>query len=145
MDQAGLEGAFDLVFESRVILILENDFEEKILAPEMSGDIWIVGSERNLPCVEKARGLDPLRVITTFFLRDGETPGSACNRIIISLDEHHSEQSPGAGYKALEVIGVSLPDVDRSIFLDLGFSGFVETKSGFLAMKGALGNELRNR
>ncbi|MDR1162828.1 MAG: hypothetical protein LBM17_03195 [Candidatus Accumulibacter sp.] len=120
---------------SRVVLILEADFGEKILSSAITGAVWVVDSEKNRLYVEKARRLDASRSITTFPVREGESLASACDRIIWALDEHHNEQSRTPGYRELEVIGVSLPDVFEPIFRDLNFTRFVATKTGFLATK----------
>ncbi|MDR1276542.1 MAG: hypothetical protein LBL72_09225 [Candidatus Accumulibacter sp.] len=120
---------------SRVVLVLEDDFGEKILSSAIAGAVWVVDSEKNRLYVEKARRLDPSRPITRFPVREGESLASACDRIIWALDEHHSEVSQNPGYRELEVIGVSLSDVSRTIFQDLNFTRVVTTKTGFLATK----------
>lgn len=125
----------------RVALILARAFGEECIPLQEQMPVWIIDTPKNRTVVEKIRGAQASgesKAITTFEARELETAGSTCERILQSLDDHHNEHSQTPGYSVLIVVGVSLGDISLKPFLELDFSQFEQTPTGFIARKSKL-------
>jgi hypothetical protein len=122
---------------SRAALVLEPMFGDECISLRELMPVWIIDSSQNRAAVEKIRksGLPEESDVTMFQTRDGESLVMACERIVLSLDDHYNEHSQTPGYTELNVIGVSLGDVSLRPFLELNFDEFVRTDTGFIAKK----------
>ena len=122
---------------SRAALVLEPMFGDECISLRELMPVWIIDSSQNRAAVEKIRksGLPEESDVTMFQTRDGESLVMACERIVLSLDDHYNEHSQTPGYTELTVIGVSLGDVSLRPFLELNFDEFVRTDTGFIAKK----------
>ena len=122
---------------SRVSLVLDPMFGGEGVSLRGLVPMWIIDSPQNRLVVEKIRkaGLPEESDVTTFQTRKGESLVMACERIVLSLDDHYNEHSQTPGYTELNVIGVSLGDVSLRPFLELNFDEFARTTTGFTAKK----------
>jgi hypothetical protein len=121
----------------RVALVLVDEFPD-LPAFLKQMPVWMVESEANLAAMHRLfdeAGALPAGYITTFPLREGETAALACERIVLSLDEHHDRTSSADPYGELIIIGVTLGQVSLQPFLDCGFDAFTVTGDGFTATK----------
>lgn len=122
---------------SRVALVLNQEFTDDCMPLQELMPVWIIDSPGNRFVVEKIRRQSSnVSLITTFKSVGEESPGTLCERIVQSVDDHHNEHSQTPGYDELRVFGVSLADVSLRPFLELNFVEFVQTPTGFIAKKG---------
>lgn len=122
--------------DCQVVLVLDPASSENDITLSESRCLWIVESAQNRTAVEKIRSAGNAPASITFFpLRENESLGTACERIVQSLDEHHDECSQTPEYDELTVVGVGLDEVSLIPFLELGFSHFRVSTLGFNAEK----------
>jgi hypothetical protein len=121
----------------RIALIFDPDYASKLEPLYMKMPVWIVDSPENLCTINQLRANNSYCdvQITNFSLKAGESLSHACERIIESLDQHYNEYAEDGGYVELDVIGVTLNEVSKKSFSDLGFIRFVHTDDGFIAYK----------
>ena len=125
---------------TRVALVLDTLFGERINVLNEEMPIWVIESPSNLMAVKKIREVHAgaEHTITTFPARQGESLEAVCERIVPSLDQHFDEHAQAVPYNELQVIGVSVCNISLRPFLDLGFCEFRNIPcNGFLAQKQA--------
>ncbi len=121
---------------SRVSLVLDPIFSDEGISLRELMPVWIIDSPQNRAAVQEIRASElGESEVTTFQAKEGESLLMACERIVQSLDGHFDEHSQIPAYTELNVIGVSLGDVALEPFLELNFSEFVRTATGFIAKK----------
>jgi hypothetical protein len=116
----------------KVLLVLDENYGEKIIPFLGKIPLWIIGSYHNRKAL---MGYEGSEYVTTFMTRHGESKPAVCERILFSLDDHFNECSCIGGYNDLNVIGVDLGDVSLKPFLELGFSTFSVDSDGFIARR----------
>lgn len=122
---------------NRIALILDPNYGHRLISLCLDMPVWIINSSENLCVINQLRENDSHRdiQITNFSLNEGESLSHACERIIESLDQHYNEFALDGGYVELDVIGVTLNEVSKQPFSDLGFTQFAKTDDGFVAYK----------
>ncbi|WP_426173001.1 hypothetical protein [Massilia sp. TWR1-2-2] len=121
---------------SQVVLVLDPKLSETDFFLTDGMPLWIVESAQNRTVVEKIRSAGNAPDSITFFpLRGNESPRTACERIVQSLDEHHDECSQTPAYDELTVVGVGIDEVSLAPFVELGFTQFQVSTLGFIAKK----------
>jgi hypothetical protein len=122
----------------RVILILDPYYGDKLKNLCVNYlSMWVVNSPENTNTIHSLRLDNHYKNIslTSFSLREGESPPDACERILESLDQHHNKYSANGEYLELEVIGVTLDKISSQLFFEFGFTKFIQTDTGFIAYK----------
>lgn len=127
----------------RVALVVDPAFGAALrdLAREMH--VWAVGTPENRAVAEaiwaeRPNERDIERGVTTFDPGLGSGPRSWCSAVVGTVDAHHDEMSHDPAYSELLVHGLRFDETLRPDFAALGFTRFIETPYGFLAVKSGL-------
>lgn len=129
--------------KTKVGIVVERNFGERLAALARSFHIWVIKSPVNTPFIKEywsgepqSPAHDPLASgITSFTPDDNESPEDACARIAGDVEDHHGEFAQDPPWSEIEVFGVKLSDRLREVFAEIGVTTFEPTPDGFICRR----------
>jgi hypothetical protein len=125
--------------ESKVTLVLDPDYGDKLPSLAAVGHVWIIDTPANRAAASAYWAQHPNHQIesgiTTFKSSGNESRLENCLNILETIDLHHKQYSSSPPYSVLEIIGLSLTNEVKSSIEDLGFGTFETTVEGFRATR----------
>src|SRR5215510_11910515 len=113
---------------SRVHLIVEADYGERLRALPDDEDLWVADTPTNQPVIKSiwaARSaVAPPFGITSFKVAPDKTPEDWLLDILDTIESHHGEHSQSPPYSVLRVVGTSLSPLLRRELEECGFVRF---------------------
>jgi hypothetical protein len=119
---------------TRVLVVTDTDFGDRLMALPEDDPIWIVDSAVNGFAVRRFREQHANSSVTVF--RDREvSPEHKLIDELPMIDLHHGQFSADPPYREIQVFGVSLTPGIRSALIGYGFIFFDLTGDGFIARR----------
>lgn len=125
--------------DSKVIVVVDPEYGERLLALPAGVPVWIVDTPANRAAAHQRWRDDPqpshLSGVTTFDPTADDNAEEALLNEIDVIDEHHGWYSSSNSYTILEVIGARLTQRVKDELSRYQFDRFTETDTGFLAAR----------
>ena len=127
------------VHSSKVLIVVDADFGERVADLPSGVPIWIVSSPANNSVVGRLREQRPhqthLTGITTFRSSTTALAEDVLIEELTMIDLHHGPYSANQPYDEIEVFGVSATPRLRSKLTSFGFADLDLTDNGFRARR----------
>ncbi len=124
---------------SRVHLIVDADYGERLRGLPQDEDSWVADTSTNQPVIKSIWGArpagEPLAGITSFKVAPDKTPEDWLLDILDAVELHHGEHSQSPPYSVLRVVGTPLSPRLREELGEYGFVRFEDSADGFVAHK----------
>jgi hypothetical protein len=124
-----------------VLVVIDPEFGARLAQVPPGRPVWIARSAVNEPMIQAQWAVRPDRGstkgITAFAVDPTASPSEVFMAILDAVDLHHGPHSnPDAPYIHLESFGAKLtPDIRAVLSGTLGFDKFIETETGFVAVR----------
>lgn len=123
----------------RVIVVVDRDYGQRLLALPPDVPVWIVDTPNNVPAIKQRWVESPegnhLTGVASFKTSADRTPEQMFLEDFDTVDLHHGAHSADPPYTVLEVIGVSATAAIKAELAKYGFQDYEVTEAGFIARR----------
>jgi hypothetical protein len=124
---------------NRVFVVLDRDYDERLLELARSGPVWIVDTPQNRAVAQNHWAANPnrnhLEGVTTFKAGDDCSSEETLINELDTIDLHHGSYSADPPYTVLEVIGTPISERLKAELSHYGFNKFQPTGEGFRTLR----------
>ncbi len=117
---------------SRVAIVVDRAFGQRLSELSRLGPVWILESPANTPVIQELwQGASTMEKVEVTSFQDAPdlSTEAICADIIATVAEHH------AGWSEIEVVGVGLTPLLRHAFEEIGASVSASTAGGFVCRR----------